>query len=186
MTEDNPYVNVIPPQYVSVLLKIHSKLDGKGVWWALCGDLAEALGAVRVSPSCVEIVTSKEGAEQIYQAVLDFSPDPISLRIEQLPRKAVVNGAEYSVSVRSYGFEFKVDSTPVKVYGNLQYRLDDWEWGDKFEFDPRVVYIVNKPTNVEPINVALDLYQALGWVDRVDKIRWVLETRKLAPRPLRR
>ena len=65
---------IIPPQYVSALLKLHEKLEDKSIEWALSGDLGEALNGIRMKPYCVEIVTSKDGAEQIYEAVKEFSP----------------------------------------------------------------------------------------------------------------
>ena len=65
----NPFLIIIPPQYVSALLKLHEKFEGKNIDWALSGDLGEAINGVRLEPDCIEIVTSKDGAEQIQQSV---------------------------------------------------------------------------------------------------------------------
>ena len=93
----NPFVAIVPPQYVSALLKLHEKFEGKNIEWAVSGDLAEALKAVRVEPDCIEIVTSKNGAEQIYSAVSEFNPQKIEYRIQQLQRNALIEGKEYPV-----------------------------------------------------------------------------------------
>lgn len=178
MVEGNPYVMLVPPQFVSALLQFHEKLEGKNVQWALSGDLGEAFKSVRVSPDCIEVVTSKEGAEKINGAVAEFAPEPIMYRVQVLPRNAVVQGQEAPIYVRSYNFEFKIGAVAFKIFGDLQFKLNGWDWGDIFEFEPEVVYVVNRRTPVAPLQVKYELYQALGWTDRMEKIRWVIETRQ--------
>lgn len=178
MVEDNPYVMLVSPHFVSALLKFHEKLEGKNVKWILSGDLGEAFKSVRVAPDCVEIVTSKEGAEQINQAVAQYAPQPVEYRVQQLPRNALVQGQEFPVYVRSYSFEFKIDQVPFRVFGDLQFKLGDWEWGDTFEFEPDTIYVVNRRTLVAPLQVKYELYHALGWMDRAEKIKWVAEARQ--------
>jgi hypothetical protein len=166
----NPIVTIVPPTYVSAVLKLHQKFEGKSITWALSGDFGEALKGVRVEPDCVEIVTSKEGAEKIQDSVKDLNPQSIEHRVQQLPRNAVVGGSEYPLYEGSYYFEFFVDAIKVKVHGDLQYKVGEWSWGDKFEFSPSEVYIVNKKTSVVPLHIKYELYQNLGWSDRAEKI----------------
>jgi hypothetical protein len=167
---DNPLLIIVPPQYVSTLLKLHEKLDSKNVEWALSGDLGEALRTVRVEPDCIEIVTSKGGAEQIHDAVEEFRPQQLTYTVQKLSRNASIHGDEYPVYIRSYYFEFNVDGIQVKVHGDLQYKVNDWDWGDTFQFNPDTVYIVGKKTSVVPLTVKYELYMNLGWLDRAEKI----------------
>jgi|GEM_PF-1494034 hypothetical protein len=177
MVQNNPYINLIPSKYVSAILKIHEEI-GQNALWALGGDLAEALQSVRVEPDCIEILTSKEGAEKIHAAVEQFDPQQITYQVQELAQKALIEGKEYPVYTRSYYFEFFVDGIKAKVEGDLQFRVGNWEWGDTFEFVPYIVYIVNKRTSVVPLYVNYELYQRLGWADRVDKITWVIANRR--------
>lgn len=168
----NPLVIIIPPQYVSALLKLHEKFEGKNIEWVLSGELGEALKAVRVEPDCIEIVTSKDGAQQIHESVDEFSPEQIAYRVQQLPRNALVGGIEYPLYIRSHYFEFQIDEIKVKVHGDLQYQVSDWGWGEKFECQPDSVYVVNRITFVVPLSVKNNLYQSLGWADRAEKVSW--------------
>jgi hypothetical protein len=167
---DNPLLIIVPPQYISALLKLHEKLDGKNIEWAVSGDLGEALRTVRVEPDCIEIVASKDAACQIHDAVAGFNVQPITHVVEQLQQNASIQSKEYPVYVRSHYFEFSIDKIKVKVYGDLQYRVNDWDWGDTFQFTPDTVNVAGKKTSVVPLKVKYELYMDLGWKDRAEKI----------------
>ena len=166
----NPLLIIVPPQYVSALLKLHEKLDGKNIDWAISGNLGESLRTVRVEPDCIEIVTSKKAAQQIHDAVTEFNVQTIVFLVQQLPRKASIQAKEYPVYIRSHYFEFDIDGVKVKVHGDLQYKVSDWAWGDTFQFEPDIVYIVGKKTSVVPLQVKYELYKGLGWSDRAENI----------------
>lgn len=168
-------VSVIPKQYVDALLDLHKKLEGKNIKWVVSGELAELLRIVKVKPNGIEIVTSKDDAEKIFQAVQEFKPSQISFRTELLSRNAVIEGKEYPVYVRLYYFDFNVNSVQVKIQGDLQFKVGDWEWGDIFDFTPDYVYIVGKKIAVTPLSIASELYSSLGWTDRVERIRKITQ-----------
>ncbi len=174
----NPLLIVIPPGYVQAILKLHEKLEGKGVEWALGGSLGEALRTVKAEPDCIEIVTSKMGARQIYDAVIEYNPTAVSETVQELPRKTSFQGKDYPVYTKSYYFEFAIDGIPVKVHGDLQYRVNDWEWGDILQFEPDTVFIVNRKTSVVPLQVQYEIYQSLGWTDKAESIRQVFLIRQ--------
>ena len=168
-------ITFIPKQYLDALLTLHEKLEGKNIKWVVNGDLAERLRTVQVEPNCIEIVTSKEDAERIFLAVQEFQPPPITLQTKQLSRNAVIDGKEYPVYVRSHYFDFNLKDILVKVEGDLQFKVGEWGWGDNFEFTPEYVYVVGKKTAVTPLTIAYELYQYLGWVDRLEKIKQVTQ-----------
>ncbi len=170
----NPLVMLIPIKFIEAILTLNRKLQGKNVDWAISGDSGEALQTVHVLPNCVEIITSREGAQQIRQAVLEYNPQEIKLHTEILPRMALIEEKEYPVKIRSNFFEFYIGEIKTKVYSDLQYQIGEWEWGDKIEFKPDYVFVVGQKIAVMPLEIKSELYLGLGWKDRVEKIRTVL------------
>jgi len=178
MHEISPIVAYVPPKYVSALLKLHDAIGSQPVEWAVGGDLAEALETVRVEPDCIEILTTKGGAEQIHELVTAFSPTQVVVHVQSLPRRAQIDGAEYPIYTKSSYFDFDLDGVKVKVEGDLQFKVGNWDWGDKLEFQPDTIYVVGKKTSVVPLNIKHDLYLSLGWMDRAEKIRRVFENQR--------
>jgi hypothetical protein len=175
----NGVISIAPRTYIDALLVLHRKLDGKNIEWAVGGDLGEVLRTVNVEPDCIEILTSKEGAEKIVEATLEFAPRTVALEIQRLPRNATIEGKEYPVYTRSYYSEFNIGAVHVKVHGDTQYRLNDWDWGDKVEFTPDYVYVVCKKIAVVPLTFKAEFYQSLGWADRAEKIKQTLDRRRM-------
>jgi hypothetical protein len=167
-------LTVVDKTYVETLLQLHKKLARRGIDWALSGDLGEALKTVQVTPDCFEIVTNRRGAAQIFLTVQDCSPTGVYFQTHKLSRNALVDGKEYPVFVRSYYFEFTINGVKVKVYGDMQLRISDWEWGNRIEFTPEHVYVVGEKTAVVPLSIKYEIYQQLGWADRAEKILSVL------------
>lgn len=176
-------VAIIPKPFLLVLLTLHKKLDDKSIEWVVGGDLCEALRTVKMEPSNVEIATSKENLEKAFSALQEYDLTEIEICIQRLQRNAVVKGAEHPAYVRSCCFETTIGTVPTKIQSDIQYRINDWDWGDKLQFSPEYIYIVGKKTAVVPLSVECKLYQGLGWTDRVEKIRRVIERQK-PQRPL--
>ena len=170
-------LTVIDPNYVETLTNLHKRFLKEHIEWAIGGELGEALRAVPVTPDCIEIITTKKGAAQIFLAVEELNPKGIFFQTQKLPRNAIVAGKECPVYTRSYFFEFTLNTIKIKVHGDLQYRISDWEWGDKLEFVPEDVYIVGLRTAVVPLQLKYEIYQQLGWADRAEKIDRVLSRR---------
>jgi hypothetical protein len=160
----------IPQKYIDALLTLHSKLDGKKIKWVVSGDLSERLRLVKVDPDCIEIVTSKDGVEKIFENVKEFNPQPVRFQTQQLPRSAVITGKEFPVFHRSYYFEFNIKTVTLKVHGDLQFKVGNWEWGEVFDFNPEYVYVTGKKIAVTPLPIQYEFYQMLSWVDRAEKI----------------
>ncbi|MFB3888019.1 MAG: hypothetical protein ACE14S_00890 [Candidatus Bathyarchaeia archaeon] len=167
-------LSVIEEPYITALLSLHRKLARQNFPWALTGALGEALKTVQVKPDCLEIVTTQRGAAQIFLAVQDCNPTGVYFQTHKLDRNAVVEGKEYPVYVRSYYFDFTINGVKAKVYGDLQFRISNWSWGDKLEFEPEHVFVAGTKTAIVPLALKHDLYQHLGWTDRAEKIRQVL------------
>jgi hypothetical protein len=175
MDQLSHFLTIIPKKYLDSLLTLHDKLDGKEIKWIVSGDLAERLRVIKVEPDNIEIVTSKDGAQQIFEAVQEFNPQPIQYLTQQLERNAVISGDEYPVFARSHYFEFNIKDVTVKVEGDLQFKVGNWEWGEVFDFTPEYVYVTGKKTAVTPLFIQYEFYQSIGWMDRAEKIAKILK-----------
>jgi|WetSurMetagenome_2_1015567.scaffolds.fasta_scaffold83506_2 hypothetical protein len=168
-------VSVINKPYLDVLLALHEKLDGKNLKWVVDGDLSECMKVVRVEPDCIEIVTSTHDAQKIFKIVQEFNPSPIQLQTRQLHRHAFAGGKGYPVYSRSYYFDFKLKDVLIKVQGDLQFKVADWDWGDVYDFQPEYVYVVGKKIPVTPLAIKQQFYESLGWNDRSEKIKQTIQ-----------
>jgi hypothetical protein len=171
-------LSVVDPVFVETLISLHERLDKESFEWAIGGELGEALRAVQGEPDCIEIVTSKEGADRIFLAFKEESRNAAELQIQKIGRNASVNGKEHQVYVRSYYLEFFLGCVRIKVFGDMQYKIDDWDWGDKLEFQPEYVYVAGVKTAVVPLQIKQEIYQNLGWSDRAEKIEHVISKGK--------
>ncbi len=162
---------LIDPAIVRSLLSIHEKLRGTGVNWSIGGDLGEVLRGVHIEADSIEIVTDEDGARRIFEPIKrNYNPTEIKYLEQRLPRDATINEKEYPVYIRSHYFEFQVDNVKVKVQGDLQYKVGEWDVGDVLEFDPEHVYIVGEEMSVIPLLLKYEIARALGWQDRQEKI----------------
>lgn len=171
-------VSVIPQQYVEAILFLHQKWDSLGVEWIINGKLAEVLRIVNTMPDCIEVVCSKADEERLFEATKDLNPTPLSIQITQLPN-AVYEGNQYPVYTKSHYFEFTAKGIPVKVHGDLQFKVNDWEWGDTFEVEPEYVSVVGSKTAVTPLPILYQLYSDLGWAEPMQRLQRVLQRRAI-------
>jgi hypothetical protein len=67
------------------------------------------------------------------------------------------------------------------VYGDIQYKIDDWAWGDKLEFTPEYVNVTGVKIAVVPLQVKYEIYQKMGWAERAEKIETLIRRRLQKP-----
>jgi hypothetical protein len=170
-------VSIIPHEYVDALLVLHDKWNSTGVMWIVDGDLAMSLRTVDVEPDCIEILCTKQEAQRLFESSKDLTPTLISDVTRKLPQSAICAGNQYPVYSRSHYFEFALKGIPVRVQGNLQFKVNDWEWGDTLEFQPEYISVVGKKTAVTPLAILHQLYSSLGWTEKAQSIEQVLQKR---------
>lgn len=174
----NNVLSFVDPAYIEILLTIHNTLENEQIEWALGGEIGEALQTVQVEPDCIEIVTSKEGAEKIFSVVKQYNPKTMEFQTNKLNRNAIINGIEHPIYIRSYYFDFFLDYVKIKVHGDMQYKINDWDWGDKLEFTPEYVNVTGVKIAVVPLEVKQEIYKNIGWADRLQKIELIVKRRK--------
>jgi hypothetical protein len=177
----NKVLSFVDPAYVKALLSFAEMLDNENVEWAVGGELGEALETVQVEPDCVEIVTNKENAENIFSAVKQYEPKTIDFQTNQLTRDANINGSKLPIYLRSYYFDFFLGCVKIKVHGDMQYKINDWNWGDKLEFTPEYLNVTGIKIPVVPLEVKQEIYKNIGWADRSEKIDPIIRRRQQMP-----
>ncbi|MDA4135786.1 MAG: hypothetical protein OK449_02145 [Thaumarchaeota archaeon] len=138
--------------------------------WAIGGDAAEIMLGVNVEADYLEIFTTKEGCDEIRQALADYQTLAPEMVQKKLARGADVDGTVYPVYNRSYHAEFTVDGVKVEVHGDLQFKVGEWDWGDSLDFEPTFTYISGGKLPLVPLSLKSELDLGLGWLDRVSLI----------------
>jgi len=191
---------VLPQPLLKAMVKLAGTLKGLDEMWVIGGNAGELALGVGVTPDHLDILTTKKGCDAICalfsklqsppaatpvvatgdataspQTVPEKSPPPASSIVPtatstKVEREAEIDGKKYPVYVWSHYAEFKLDGVQVKVYGDLQIKVGEWEWGTPLIFEPSNVNIVGATLPIFPLRLKSELYLGLGWMDRVEKI----------------
>ena len=160
-------VVVMPMQFVAAIRKVGTLLREVKSKWALSGDAGEVMNNVALEPDRLEIVTTREGCDEISQKLSTYQTIAPAESEKKLERAAIVDGTNYPVYVRSRYAEFMVNGSKLEVYGDMQFKVGDWDWGDPLDWEAVDVYLVGEKIPTLPISMKSELYMGLGWLDRV-------------------
>lgn len=138
--------------------------------WAMGGDAGEVIKGVNVRTNHLEILTTKEGCEEICQLLADYVTLPPAMKETKLARDTDVDGKLHPVYVRSHYAELTINKVRVEVHGDEQIRVGEWEWGDPLDFEPDYSYIVSEKVPIVPLRLKQELDLGLGWLDRLELI----------------
>ena len=157
------------------LLKAATKLavslkDKVAAKWALGGDAGETMMGVNVSSDHLEILTTKEGCEEICNVLKNLVTRAPTMDEKKLTRDAEIEGRTYPVYVKSHYAELTMDGIRVEVYGDEQIKVGEWDWGDALDFAPDYTYLSGGVLPLVPLTLKSELDLGLGWLDRVSLI----------------
>jgi hypothetical protein len=155
---------------LKAVIKVGESLRDIKAKWAIGGDAGEIMKGVNVHTDLLEILTTKEGTDEICAKMAEFvtlAPAPAE---EKLERAADVDGNMLPVFVKSHYAELTVNGVKVKVYGDEQIKVAEWEWGDPLDFETDLVYVVGTKVPLVPLRLKSELDLGLGWLDRVELI----------------
>ena len=164
-------VVLVPQPILRTASKILEKFKGGiAAKWAIGGDAGEVMLGVNVTPEHIEIITTKEGCEEIVKALAEYQPSAPVMVEREHPRKAEIDGAMLPVYTRSYYSELRIDGVKVEVHGDEQIKVGEWDWGDPLDFKPEYAYIAAGKLPLVPLTLKSELDIGLGWLDRVKLI----------------
>jgi hypothetical protein len=149
--------------------------------WAVSGDVGELLSGVSVPADHLSILTTVEGCEEISNKLVENVVQTPGMVERKWDREAKIDLRPYPVQVKSYEARFQIEGQRLDVYGGLQIRVGDWEWGDPLDYEPDYVYVGSEKVPVVPLRLKTELYIGLGWMDRVTRINEAMVRRHHGP-----
>ncbi len=161
---------VLSKPLLNATIKTGELLKDSSAKWAFGGDIGEILFGVNVRPDHLTILTTKNGCDEISEKLTRFRTEAPSSVEKRLERNAEIDPKPQPINIRSYRSRFEVEGQKLDVHGDLQIKVGEWEWGDPLDYDPQYVYVVNVKVPVVPLELKMELYVGLGWLDRVKKI----------------
>ena len=138
--------------------------------WALSGDVAEVISGVNVQPNHVSILTTTAGCNEIARKLARNIVAAPAVVERNLGREAKIGLNAHPVMIKSYTASFEIEGSRVDVYGDLQIKVGEWDWGDPVDYEPDYVYVVGVKVPVVPLQLKSEIYSGLGWRDRATKI----------------
>jgi hypothetical protein len=138
--------------------------------WAFGGDASEIMMGVNVQADYLEILTTKEGCEQIWTELTEYQTLAPGLVERKLPRDADVEGKMLPVYIKSHYAEFTIDGVRLEVHGDEQIKVGEWDWGDPLDFKADYTYTAAGKIPLVPLSLKSELGLGLGWLDRVELI----------------
>ncbi|MDA4135922.1 MAG: hypothetical protein OK449_02830 [Thaumarchaeota archaeon] len=163
-------VTILNPALLKTVIILGFELKDLGAKWAIGGDAGEIIKGVHLKTDYIEILTTKEGCDEICKLVPQYVTLPAADAEKKLPREADVEGKMFPVYVKSRYAELTVNKVKVEVYGDEQIKVGEWDWGDALDFEPDYSYIVDRKVPIVPLRLKSELDLGLGWLDRLELI----------------
>ena len=160
---------LIQPLLKTVIM-LGGALKDMNAKWAIGGDAGEIIKGVNVKTDYLEILTTKEGCNEITQRLSEYLTLEPATREKKLAKEADVDGKMYPVYVKSHYAELTINKVKVEIYGDEQIKVGEWDWGDPLDFEPDYSYIVAKKVPIVPLRLKSELDLGLGWLDRLELI----------------
>jgi hypothetical protein len=138
--------------------------------WAVGGDAGEVMMGVNVDSDYLEILTTKEGCDEICRELAEYQTVAPAVVEKKLSKEADIDGKMLPVYIKSYYAELTIDGVKVEVHGDEQIKVGEWDWGDPLDFTADYTYIAGGKLPLVPLSLKSELYLGLGWLDRVTLI----------------
>ena len=161
---------ILPLPLLRATEKIGRTLKDMQAKWGFDGDAGEIIKGVNVHTDHLEIITTKAGTEEVCKLLAEYVTTPAGEMEKRLARDADVDAKMLPVYIKSFYAELTVDKVRVEVYGDLQYKVAEWEWGDPIDFIAEYVNVVGTNVPTVPLRLKSELDLGLGWLDRVELI----------------
>lgn len=150
---------MIPENTFKALKAISDRLNGKGINWVLIGSTNHALQGVDVKPRDIDILTDKEGAYAIGEALKEFVVEEIHIRETE--------------KMKSHYGKFNIEGVEVEIIGDLVNMKQEGDlWSETTNFSKKII-IEFKGVEVPGISLDQELsaYTKMKKIERIKKIK---------------
>lgn len=139
---------------MNALRIICSRLDGKGLNWALTGSMSFALQGIPVTVHDIDIQTDRPAAYELERLLSEFSVRPVSL--------------SSTGRIQSHFGELDVNGMKVEIMGDIQKRLPDGTWEDPVDLSlhRQVVEVAGMHVPVLSLEYEHRAYLLMGRTER--------------------
>jgi len=146
---------------------------------------------VQVQPTQIEILTDGAGVTKISAALSSYEATPVVVTERKLDREAELDFKKHPIFERSSLTEFTSKGARVRVHGDYQLKVGDWDWGDSLVFETDSVDVLGLDVPLMPLRLKSEIYITLGWLDRATLIseafrRAQIQTGEPTPLPSKR
>ena len=155
---------------LKAIIKLGEELKDAHAKWAVGGDAGEIMKGVNVHTDYIEILTTTEGTQEICTRLAEYQTLAPAVVEAKLEREADVEGKMLPVYIKSNYAELTVNGVKVKVFGDQQIKVAQWDWGDPLDYTPDEVNVVGTRVPTVPLRLSSELDLGLGWLDRVELI----------------
>jgi hypothetical protein len=155
---------------LKAVIRLGEELRDAHAMWAIGGDAGEIMKGVNVHTDFIEILTTKDGTQEICTRLGEYVTLAPSVAETKLDREADIEGKMLPVYIKSQYAELTVNKVKVKIYGDQQIKVAEWDWGDPLDYTPDEVNVVGTRVPTVPLRLSSELDLGLGWLDRVELI----------------
>jgi hypothetical protein len=161
---------MLSPPLTRCSIKLGKALAGLSSKWVISGNASEIMMGVNLQADDIVILTTKDGCEEICRRLSDHKPSIPNSVQTKLGRDADVGGTMHPVYIKSNYAELFMDNVKVKIHGDLQIKVGEWEWGDPLDWEAQYTNITGVRIPIMPMVLKSELYLGLGWLDRMELI----------------
>lgn len=141
-------------EYLDALETLFTALKDRSVTWALTGSTSFALQGVPVTPSDIDVQTTKDGAYTIEDTFADHVVDPVSF--------------SESETIRSHFGVLKLDGIRIEIMGAIQKCQADGAWEPPIDITDHRIFVDVEGLSVPVLSLQYEAkaYEQLGRSDR--------------------
>jgi hypothetical protein len=153
----------IGERHLGVLRKLHERLQGPGVAWAITGSLHLALRGLPVEVRDIDVRTDEAGAYEMERLFRPYVTRPVALRRDE--------------AIRSHYGQLMIDGITVDVMGDVELRDAKGRWQATAALDSEMefVKVAGLRIPVRSMEAEHQAYERLGRVEKAQMVTAWLE-----------
>ncbi len=150
---------MLPEKHKRALKKVHARLSGSDVNWAVTGSVSFCLQGVPLTPNDIDIQTDETGAYEIEEAFSD----------------RVIREVKFSSTdrIKSHFGAFELEGVTVEIMGGIQ-KYYEGKWEDPIDIDCYKKFVNFKGIEVPVLDLSYEAkaYRRYGRIKRAAELEY--------------